>query len=123
MSIIKIKDAANIPSKQLEDWGTPKTVGEPTCRLRGLFISEKEDGSEAGIWECTPGKFIREVMHAELTTFLAGRCIFHPEKGEPIEINAGDVLFFPENSRGTWEIIETVRKAYLMYHYSETQAK
>lgn len=80
------------------------------------------DGSEAGIWECTPGKFIREVMHAELTTFLAGRCVFHPEEGEPIEINAGDVLFFPENSKGTWEIIETVRKAYLMYHYSETQA-
>jgi uncharacterized cupin superfamily protein len=115
MSIIKIKDAANIPSEQLEDWGTPKTIGEPICQLRA-------DGSEAGIWECTPGKFIREVMHAELTTFLAGRCVFHPEKGEPIEINAGDVLFFPENSKGTWEIIETVRKAYLMYHYSETQA-
>jgi uncharacterized cupin superfamily protein len=122
MSIIKIKDAASIRSEKLEDWETPKTVGEPICRLRGITITEKEDGSEAGIWECTPGRFIREVMHAELTTFLAGRCIFHPENGEPIEINAGDVLFFPENSRGTWEIIETVRKAYLMYHYSDTEA-
>ena len=56
---------------------------------------------------------------AELTTFLSGKCIFHPEKGDRIEINAGDVLFFPENSKGTWEIIETVRKAYLMYHYSK----
>jgi uncharacterized cupin superfamily protein len=25
------------------------------------------------------------------------------------------VLFFPENSKGTWEIFETVRKAYLVY--------
>jgi hypothetical protein len=45
MSIIKIKDAASIPSEQLEDWGTPKTIGEPICQLRGLFISENEDGS------------------------------------------------------------------------------
>lgn len=46
----------------------------------------------------------------------------HPcirKKGDPIEINAGDVLFFPENSKGIWEIIETVRKAYLMYHYDK----
>ena len=56
-----MSSAANIPSKELEDWGIHKTIGEPKCQLRGLFISENEDGSEAGIWECTPGKFIREV--------------------------------------------------------------
>jgi uncharacterized cupin superfamily protein len=50
---------------------------------------------------------------------LTGRAIFHPENGEPIEIEAGDVLFFPENTRGTWEIIETVRKAYLCYSLRE----
>ncbi len=120
MSIIKIKDAANILSEQLEDWGTPKTIGEHICQLRGLFISENEDGSEAGIWECTPGKFIREVMQAELVTFLCGRCIFHPENGDPIKIKGGDVLFFPENSKGTWEIIETVRKAYLIYNINKS---
>ena len=66
--------------------------------------------------ESTPGKFTREIMQAELTTFLTGRAIFHPEKGGPIEIEAGDVLFFPENTRGTWEILETERKAYLCYN-------
>ena len=54
MPIIKIKDAASIPSEQLEDWGTSKTIGEPICQLRGFFISENEDESEVGIWECTP---------------------------------------------------------------------
>ena len=116
MPIVKIKDAAGIPSERLEDWGTPKTIGEPICRLRGLTISENEDGSQAGIWECTPGKFIREVKQAEMTTFLSGHCFFHPDNGDPIEIKGGDVLFFPENSTGTWEILETVRKAYLVYN-------
>jgi uncharacterized cupin superfamily protein len=115
MPIIQLKDAKNIAAEKLVNWGIPKTIGETQCDLRGLQIIQNEDGSEGGIWECTPGKFTREVMQAELTTFLQGRCIFHPENGEPIEIEAGDVLYFPENSKGIWEIIETVRKAYLCF--------
>ena len=38
--IKKISDAVNIPSEDLEDWGIPKTIGEPKCQLRGFFISE-----------------------------------------------------------------------------------
>ncbi len=116
MSIKQLKNANNIPTEKLDDWGTPKTIGEPKCHLKGIQIIENEDGSEGGIWECTPGKFTREIMQAELTTFLEGHAIFHPENGDPVEIKAGDVLFFPENSKGTWEIIETVRKAYLCYN-------
>ncbi len=41
------------------------------------------------------------------------------QRGDPIVIEAGDVLFFPENSRGTWEVIETVRKAYLCYNLTK----
>jgi len=119
MSIKQLKDANNIPSEKLDDWGIPKTIGEPVCHLKGLQIIENEDGSEGGIWECTPGKFTREIMQAELTTFLQGHAFFHPENGESIEIKAGDVLFFPENSKGTWEIIETVRKAYLCYNLTK----
>lgn len=119
MAIKQLKNAINIPAQKLTDWGTPKTIGEPVCHLSGIQIIENQDGSEGGIWECTPGKFTREIMQAELTTFLKGHAIFHPEVGDPIEIKAGDVLFFPENSKGTWEIIETVRKAYLCYNLNK----
>lgn len=100
MSIKQLKSARDIASDKLDDWGTPKTIGEPVCHLKGLQMVENEDGSEGGIWECTPGKFTREIMQAELTTFLQGHAVFHPENGSPIEIKAGDVLYFPENSRG-----------------------
>ncbi len=115
MSIRQLKNVPAIASEQLDDWGEPKALGEPTCHLRGIQIIENDDGSEGGIWECTPGRFVREIMQAELTTFLSGRAIFHPEVGEPVEISAGDVLYFPENTRGTWEVLETVRKAYLCF--------
>jgi EutQ-like cupin domain len=34
----------------------------------------------------------------------AGECTFTPENGAPIEIRAGDALFFPPNSLGVWDI-------------------
>jgi uncharacterized cupin superfamily protein len=43
-------------------------------------------------------------MQAEFVTFLSGRCIFHPDKVDSIEIKAGDALFFPENNTAAWEI-------------------
>ena len=58
--------------------------------------------------------------HPEMSTFLMGKAIFHPEEGEPIIIDAGDTLYFDANSKGTWEVIETVRKAYLTYKNDET---
>jgi uncharacterized cupin superfamily protein len=64
MPIKQLKSAKNIVSEKLDDWGKPKTIGEPLCHLRGLQIIENEDGSEGGIWECTPGKFTREIMQA-----------------------------------------------------------
>ena len=119
MSIQQLKNASKIPSEKLDNWAIPKIIGYDICHLSGIQIIENENGSEGGIWECTPGKFTREIMQAELTTFLEGHCIFHPEEGDPIEIKAGDVLYFPENSKGTWEVIETVRKAYLCYNLNK----
>ena len=80
MSIRQLKDAINIPTEQLDDWGTPKTIGEPRCHLNGIQLIENPDSSEGGIWECTPGKFVREIMQAELTTFLTGRAIWDNRK-------------------------------------------
>jgi uncharacterized cupin superfamily protein len=62
MTIRQLKNATHIPTESLDDWGTPKTVGPPTCRLKGVQLIENEDESEGGIWECTPGKFEREIM-------------------------------------------------------------
>lgn len=112
----QIRDVPSIPSEALDDWGpVPVPLGEPISQVRGLVLSENADGSSAGVWECTPGKWVRQIMDAEVSTFLKGKAIFTPEGGEPIHISAGDVVYFPANSKGNWEIIETTRKTYLCY--------
>lgn len=121
MTIRQLKQCNSIPSEELEDWGpVPLPVSEQVSHLRGRIFSENADGSEAGVWECTPGIWTRQVMDAELSTFLKGKAIFHPKQGEPIHIDGGDSLYFDANSKGTWEVIETVRKAYLTYKNDET---
>ncbi|MCH7535651.1 MAG: cupin domain-containing protein [Bacteroidetes bacterium] len=116
MAIIQVKQAAAIPSEELEDWGpVPEPISEQVSRLRGLVITENEDETGAGIWECTPGTWTRLVMDAEISTFLAGHAIFTPEDGDPIDIKAGDTVYFDANSKGTWEVLETTRKVYLTY--------
>ncbi len=114
MKIKQYNNVINIASEKLEDWGYVSVpMGNVVASLRGIVLSNNEDGSETGVWECTPGKWVRQVMDAEFCTFLSGRAIFTPENEPPVEINAGDILYFPRNSKGTWDIIETVRKTYI----------
>ena len=116
MAIKPVKDVANIPSNELDDWGPVQLpVSDQISQLRGIVINEDEDGSEAGIWECTPGTWTRQVMDAEISSFVQGHALFHPDEGETIEIRAGDTVYFDNNSKGTWEVLETTRKAYLTF--------
>ncbi|WNC68861.1 cupin domain-containing protein [Thalassotalea nanhaiensis] len=116
MAIKQLKNVADIASADLDDWGpVPQPISAEISTLRGLIINENPDGSEAGIWECTPGIWTRLVMDAEISSFVAGHALFHPENGDTIEIKAGDTVYFDNNSKGTWEVLETVRKAYLTY--------
>lgn len=116
MAVKHVKDVAGILAADLEDWGpVGLPISEQVSRLRGIVINEHEDGSEAGIWECTPGTWTRQVMDAEISTFVKGHALFHHDSGETFDIKAGDTVYFDENSCGTWEILETARKTYLTF--------
>ncbi|MFI7864379.1 cupin domain-containing protein [Ectopseudomonas khazarica] len=75
---------------------------------------ERSDGVETGVWECTPGRWRRQIVQQEFCHIIAGRCTFTPDGGEPIEIAAGDALMLPANTLGIWDIQETLRKTYVL---------
>ena len=104
-----------LASEELEDWGSVgQPIGEPVAQVRGVLIANEEPGLEAGVWECSPGKWVRQVMEAEFTTFLNGSATFTPEGGTAFAIRAGDVIYWPANSKGVWDIHETLRKFFLV---------
>src|SRR5690242_18978334 len=93
-------------------------VGQPIAERKcHEAVSLPEKQVEAGVWECSPGVWHRQVKQAELCHFVAGDCLLTPEGGQPMEICAGDAIFFPPNSRGVWDVRETVRKTYVTFIY------
>jgi uncharacterized cupin superfamily protein len=101
----------------LQDLGDLATsLGAVPCRTRDLPVElEGAEDSGMGVWECTPGQSRRKVAGAEVMHILTGSCTFTPEGGEPLEIRAGDTLFFPANTRGIWNILKTLRKVYVIF--------
>lgn len=116
MSVLKLKSLPDIPLDQLDDWGpVPEPIDSAPSQLRGIILAENDDGSEVGIWTCTPGKWRRQVKEAEMAYFIEGSCTYTDEAGNVTEINAGDMVYFPAMSLGVWDIKEHTRKAFLCY--------
>ena len=112
MKLTLIKAAHAMPAQDLVDRGAAnQPQGEPVAHIRSKSL---HDQPNCGVWECTPGKWRRAVTRAEFSHFVTGRCRFHADTGETLDIEAGDAVLFPPNTLGTWEIIETVRKNYLI---------
>ena len=106
----------DLPADALTDWGpVPQPLGEPVSRTSGRLLHRDPDGSnETGVWVCTPGRWRCEVERAEFCHFLSGRSRYTSDTGEVLEIGPGDAAYFPAGWRGTCEVLETVRKTYMI---------
>lgn len=114
MSITVISDA--VTATGLLDSGTVARPLDgkpiPTRTLEVMLEGAGEHGT--GLWECAPGRFERQLENAEVMHILSGACTFTPTGQTPVQIRAGDTLFFPRHTTGVWEISDTLRKVYVV---------
>ena len=117
MSII-IRQAADIPTAQLDKLGPVNIpLSSPPAELAGRkYLVDRPGSRMMGVWECSPGRWQRTIMQEEFAHFIEGSARFLPDDGEPIDIRAGDTIWFPPNTCGVWEISETVRKVYIILY-------
>ncbi|MNP85854.1 hypothetical protein D3C76_1857680 [compost metagenome] len=54
-----------------------------------------------------------EYVKWEYCDFREGYCIITPEGKEPIHLKAGDIFIVEPGMKGTWEVVETVRKYFV----------
>jgi len=97
----------------------PTPVGEPIGQPAAFTRITMNDGPHddhisTGVWECSPGVWRRQLLLGEFSHFVAGWCFFTADGQDPIEIKAGDAVFFPAGCEGTWDIRETVRKTFVL---------
>jgi uncharacterized protein len=75
---------------------------------------EDRDGLYAGIWESTPGKWQISYEEWEFCHILSGVSVISEEHGEKTRVGAGDSFVLRPGFKGTWEVIETTRKEYVI---------
>ncbi|MFK8329296.1 cupin domain-containing protein [Pseudomonas sp. BJa5] len=111
MGITQFKNTDTVVLQDSNPVAVP--LDEPVS-IASVTAVERSDGVETGIWECTPGRWRRQIVQQEFCHFIKGRCTFTPDGGEPLTIEAGDAIMLPANSTGIWDIQETVRKTYVL---------
>ncbi|SIO10173.1 cupin domain-containing protein [Vannielia litorea] len=82
-------------------------------RFRSWNIEER-DGLYAGIWEATPGKWRISYEEWEYCRILSGRSVITEEGGAAVEVRPGDSFVLRPGFTGTWEVLETTRKDYVI---------
>lgn len=87
-----------------------------TPRFTTWNLEESPDGKLfAGVWEATPGKWRIAYDEWEYCTILSGVSVIAEDGGDgAVTVKAGDSFVLRPGFRGSWEVIETTRKQYVI---------
>ncbi len=108
--ITVLRDTHPLPVLDACKW--EKLEGDPHTVNLNAYTSE-DDSKIMGTWICTPGKWYVDYVKWEYCHFQEGYCIITPEGMEPIHLRAGDIFVVEPGMKGTWEVVETVRKYFV----------
>lgn len=82
--------------------------------FRTWNIEERDGGLYAGVWESTPGKWRIEYDEWEFCHILSGVSVITEDGGEARTVRAGDSFVLRPGFKGSWEVLETTRKQYVV---------
>lgn len=68
-----------------------------------------------GRWRCTPGKWRIAYTEQEYCLLLSGSSVLTGEDGHAVALYAGDAFVIPAGFRGTWEVVETTTKRFVIH--------
>ena len=86
-------------------------VGNP---VHTAWNIEERDGLYCGIWQSTPGKWRIAYDEWEYCRILDGVSVIAGDDGSSMTVKAGDSFIIRPGFTGTWEVLETTRKDYVI---------
>jgi uncharacterized cupin superfamily protein len=75
---------------------------------------EEVDGLYCGLWQSTPGKWRVSYAEWEYVHILEGHSILTGQDGSVTHLRAGDSWIIRPGFEGTWEVVETTLKDYVI---------
>ena len=85
--------------------------GDP---VHSTWNLEDSAGLYAGLWQSTPGKWRLSYDEWEYVHILSGHSILSGEDGSVTHLRAGDSYLIRPGFSGTWEVVETTLKDYVI---------
>ena len=116
MSIDSIIDFANSSATPEHYRPAPEKVlkGDPAQSVRNHYGSPCGQFN-VGIWEGAVGQWTINYTEHEYCEILQGVSVIRDEQGNAKSVRAGDRFVIPAGLVGTWEVLETCRKVYVMF--------
>lgn len=85
--------------------------GDP---VHSTWNIEDRDGLYCGLWQSTPGKWKISYSEWEYVHIHTGHSILTDSEGVQTHLRAGDSFVIRPGYRGTWEVVETTLKDYVI---------
>lgn len=96
----------------------PEAVLHGEANETGAMHLEADKGKFLiGTWECTP--YAENLAYPDLNEFcvvISGRVALTDADGTTTEFGAGDCYIVPKGFDGKFEVLETLRKIYVIYN-------
>lgn len=91
----------------------PETVlaGDP---VHTTWSMEEDGNLFAGMWQSTPGKWETNYTEWEYVHIHAGHSVLTDTDGVETHLRAGDSWLIRKGFKGTWEVLETTLKDYVI---------
>ncbi|HAU75775.1 MAG TPA: hypothetical protein DCW88_09660 [Agrobacterium sp.] len=107
------KIGLNAQPKETDSVGWTKVEGNPTMKT---WVEYTTDGGSTvvGWWEATPGTYRQSSEAWEFVHLIDGRIILTPDGADPVEVGPGDAFVVEKGFKGTWKIVEKVRKHFVI---------
>lgn len=94
---------------------SPERVIFGTPAFRTWTFEESADGKTfAGVWESTPGMWRIAYDEWEYCSIVSGVSIITRDGEAPRRFGAGDAFVIQPGFTGTWEVVETTRKLFVV---------
>ncbi len=114
--IVQLVDESLLASQPVEYLPSAEKIisGRPLQRIWSQYTDSSERFS-AGVWECEPGAWRVHYTEEEYCRILVGRSLLTNADGVVREVAAGNEFVIPRGFEGTWEVVESTRKIYVIY--------
>lgn len=97
------------------DGPAPEKIIEGSPKFTTWLAETRDDERQyTGVWQSTPGKWRISYDEWEFCSILEGKSRLTAKDGTVVEVAAGDSFVLQPGFEGSWEVIETTKKLFVI---------